>query len=258
MTEAEKDETNEDFARHKYLAELWWQSLLADLCWFHATNPGTYPVEFGIDHRVPEYRAPSRSWASIDVAQDAYCCWWSNERASQFLMLLAHEPRPICSISEAVCHPSTADSTGAVKGGLIKISGLLITVNIHVDPTPKLPWTISNVQDDTNVKYCIPDCEPDDDGLKDGDEVYCMPIQEHLWEDRSESGCLILKKAERSQSNTCRRIGFGVLVKENPDLDETQKRALRWNRSPWAQKIKTDRKHAFRLDGSKESQIIIV
>ncbi|KAH7196326.1 uncharacterized protein B0J16DRAFT_376803 [Fusarium flagelliforme] len=97
-----------------YLAGLWREDLVEGLLWY-VSEPGAF-------RPWSPYIAPTWSWASItggiQYFRDRY----------QFPFI------PHVSISQAYCATSAADPTGRVTGGVIRLSGLMVEVDVAVIP----------------------------------------------------------------------------------------------------------------------------
>lgn len=80
-------------------------------------------------------------------------------------------------------------------------------------------WTLNQFYDnELKVQFCLPDCGlPADDCLEIGDEVHFAPILETVSKEESKRGCLVLK---RVQGQEYRRVGFCILLNENPNSYE--------------------------------------
>lgn len=254
-----------------YLAGLWKASLPHSLCWF---NTGGYrdsstSAILNLGRRPRDFRAPSWSWASIDTQDGAKCgFWWSTVKVINLLRKLrSHETHAVCTIYGANCQPKAEDVFGEVRDGFIEIGTTLISATIHTEIAPSrgtcrddlLTWTLSNVEDGTHVEFCLPDCAPEDDGLKDGDAVHCAPMIEHLSVSGSKRGCIVLK---RLHGQTYRRVGFCVLQKKNPGLDEDEYWEKRWHALPpdathpvWADNVP---KYALEYNSDTEVLITVV
>ncbi|KXH53515.1 hypothetical protein CSIM01_12758 [Colletotrichum simmondsii] len=214
--------------RDAYLAGLWQASLPHCLLWFNTTKAGTYPMKLGIGQRPLITRAPSWSWASLDVVNDAQCrFWWPRVSLSTNPIMYGDgaSPRPVCTIYEALCQPITDDPFGEVMGGFVDLGVILISARVGTKPqgddsfstAGDVAWTLDYVEDGTDVHVCLADCSLDDDGLQIGDEVFCAPIVETLSESESDRGCLVLKRM--LEGSEFRRIGFAILRKQNPSWD---------------------------------------
>ncbi|KLU88812.1 hypothetical protein MAPG_07795 [Magnaporthiopsis poae ATCC 64411] len=92
-----------------YLAGLWKETMVADMCWYIS------------DHRGPStqvpWRAPSWSWASVDkqVEYDQPLYSWNPDDYKEHAV-----------VKEAQCTPAGATSTGQVTGGFAKIECSLV------------------------------------------------------------------------------------------------------------------------------------
>jgi hypothetical protein len=92
-------------SRHKdeYLAGLWRKHLPSQLLWKIPSDHQTGPLVL-----AKTYRAPSWSWASVDGRLS--CSSWQRQCI-------------LIDILEASVEPAGLDRTGAVKSGLIRLSG---------------------------------------------------------------------------------------------------------------------------------------
>ncbi|KAL7619910.1 hypothetical protein AAE478_010457 [Parahypoxylon ruwenzoriense] len=198
-----------------YLAGLWKASLPHCLCWYHTKESGRAPIRIGISCRPRAFRAPSWSWASVDALDNAECrVWWPEIVAVNPIGFKSPKPRMVCTIYEAACQLKTDDAFGEVIGGFVKLGAICIAAKIGTAPQEENgAWTLSYVEDGSDVHHCLADCRLEDDGLELGDEVYCVPIFEDLTEWHSDRGCLVLKQL---QGQEYRRVGFCILRKKNP------------------------------------------
>lgn len=190
-----------------YLAGLWKDSILHDLCWYHMLNHH-WPLTFGVGRRPPSYRAPSWSWASVDT--DLGCRWWWNGAIGLHPISPLAEPKPACTILESACEPKTSDPTGEVRSGFLDVEVALIPVEICADPNQQVAWTVHNIGISLDLEFCLPDCKLEEDGLSLGGRVYCAPIAETVRSTRLEYGCLVLKKLSTGEYW---RVGFCILAK---------------------------------------------
>lgn len=188
-----------------YLAGLWQDTLLHDLCWYHTLNYNV-ATSGGVGRRNTEYRAPSWSWASVDT--DSGCSfWWTGKILIHPISSWA-EPLQICTIFETFCQPKTADLTGEVQHGFLDMKAALIPAQICPDPSDEVVWTIKDIETNLTLRFFKPDCELEDDGLAIGGRVYCAPIAETVCETGIERGCLVLNKLYTS---VYQRVGFCIL-----------------------------------------------
>lgn len=107
-----------------YIAGLWRENLLVDLCW--ERFPGT---RFSA---VPQYRAPSFSWASVDgmVSYRRARIGYQGERIDHAQVLGAN------------CRYGGATPNGEVADGFVSLSGCLITAHLS-SSSPLDPSTYS-------------------------------------------------------------------------------------------------------------------
>lgn len=290
---------DESTAGDTYLAGLWQSFLHHGLCWYQLKDIDSYcefvdvpyPVGIGVGRMPRAFRAPSWSWASLDSCGDAFCCqWWPGaggirlESQGDGEDFGAAGLREACTIYEALCKPKTKDMFGEIElGAYVNIGTKLISAIIVAAPETDvesglgrsgqrpvrgiLPWTLSLVETDREVIFCIPDCRLEDDGLELGDSVCCAPILEDLTESESQLGCLILKVMRAQQY---RRVGFCTLGKRNPyfaqytrqQLDDLQEKEyrLRGTNLAAAEEALAGKNlcHALHCSQEAESRITIV
>ncbi|KAF5261891.1 hypothetical protein FOXYS1_7390 [Fusarium oxysporum] len=150
-----------------YLAGLWQDSLLHDLCWYHVSNYNV-ATSGGVGHRPPYYRAPSWSWAAVDT--DSGCSWWWPGPIWLHPIQPTKEPKQACVILEVSCEPATTDPTGEVRRGFLDIKTSLTSAEICQDPEGEVLWTIHKLDPSLRKGFFKPDCVLEDDGLKFGDQ----------------------------------------------------------------------------------------
>lgn len=204
-----------------YLAGLWQDSIIHDLCWYTNLNLdntrriGTFD-RFG--RRPVDYRAPSWSWASLDTHSG--CDFWRRPDTPGISNPIYPwtEPRKVCTIFESFCQPKTADATGEVQSGFLDVGVVLIPATVCLDHQPGLAWNVTDVATDLKLDVFRPDCALANDGLSVGERVYCAPIAEAVVETRTQCACLVLRK---SHTNLYQRIGFCILAKGDDESQET-------------------------------------
>lgn len=260
-----------------YLAGLWKSSLPYNLCWYHCSGEyyGLETAAIGIGRRPQPFRAPSWSWASLDALHNAQCRTWWPGTVDYNISIMYYDPdeeydmRAVCGVHEVAVQPRTVDPFGELApGGFLKLGVTLIPAKIDTnsqdDPFFTFPdiqyfrssaaWTLNHIREDrTYLAFCFPDCELEEDGLELGDEVHCAPIVERLSQNYSVRGCLVLK---RLQNCDYRRVGFCILVKNNPDYGSFA-RNDRWgpNSRDHAQKTQS---YAVQYTRATETRITIV
>ncbi|KAJ4245717.1 hypothetical protein NW762_013841 [Fusarium torreyae] len=185
-----------------YLAGLWQDSLLHDLCWYHVSNYNV-ATSGGVGHRHPHYRAPSWSWAAVDT--DSGCSWWWTGPIGLHSRQLTKEPKPACVILESICEPATTDDTGEVRSGFLNIKTSLTSAEICRDPEDKVLWTIHKLDPSLTLRFFKPDCGLEDDNLNFGDRVFCAPIVGIKYSSGVNCGGLALKQVD---TNVYQRVGF--------------------------------------------------
>jgi hypothetical protein len=94
----------------RYLAGLWEDSLVEDLCW-HAEAPRILP-------KRATWQAPSWTWASTD----------------SHVVFQQPSGEPTCTVLEAQCDTIGNDAFGQVTGGHLKVRGRIIEAYLEYDP----------------------------------------------------------------------------------------------------------------------------
>ncbi|KAF4334924.1 hypothetical protein FBEOM_11220 [Fusarium beomiforme] len=188
-----------------YLAGLWQESLLHDLCWYHVSNYNV-ATSGGVGHRPAHYRAPSWSWASLDT--DSGCSWWWPGVIGLHSIQLIEEPKQACVILGSSCEPATTDLTGEVRSGYLDIKAVLAAAEICRDPKDRVLWTIHKLERSLTLRFFKPDCELEDVALAFGDRVFCAPIAGIQDDTGVHCGCLVLKQVD---IDTYQRVGFCTL-----------------------------------------------
>ncbi|RGP81276.1 hypothetical protein FLONG3_420 [Fusarium longipes] len=190
-----------------YLAGLWQESLLHDLCWYSAIY---HQVSYYHEIRRPiHYRAPSWSWASLDGPGS--CFWWWIGPDRRHPCKPKGEPEPACIFIDAACELATNDQTGAVKGGYLDMAVALIPGGIS--PYTGDLFDISNrwlhgLETPHELEIVTLDC-PGEEGAAIGDRVFCAPIAQFRSPDELQYGCLVLQQLD---AGTYRRVGFCSLT----------------------------------------------
>ncbi|KAF5591751.1 hypothetical protein FPCIR_6031 [Fusarium pseudocircinatum] len=193
-----------------YLAGLWRDSLIHDLCWYHVSNYND-PRSGGVGHRPQCYRAPSWSWASVDT--NSGCSWWWIGPILLHSLMLGEEPEQACGIVQVSCEPATSDSTGEVRSGYLDIKTSLASAEICRDPGGQVLWTIHNLDPSLRLEFFKPDCGLADDDLSLGDQIFCAPIAGIEIRARVDCACLALKRID---GDVYQRVGF-CTISGKPD-----------------------------------------
>ncbi|KAF5979203.1 hypothetical protein FBULB1_5846 [Fusarium bulbicola] len=195
-----------------YLAGLWRDSLIHDLCWYHVSNYNV-PTSGGVGHRPQHYRAPSWSWAAVDT--DSGCSWWWMGSIGLHSIMPDDEPKQACRIIQVSCEPATSDLTGEVQSGFLDIKTSLAPAEICRDPRGEVSWTIHKLDPSLTLEFFKPDCVLEDDGLSLGDQVFCAPIAGFGNIREVECACLALKQID---GDIYQRVGFCIISGERADL----------------------------------------
>jgi Heterokaryon incompatibility protein (HET) len=190
----------------QYLAGLWENDLARGLEWTVCTT--THCPRVPISRRLSKYRAPTWSWASVEGQVE----WKSIPRPNGVNILRSH------------CEISNLDTTGAVHGGYLHLSGLVISAYYHYG-YPWLydsPYALSSANHPYGEKAVsfIPDIcieLPGEEKIDPGASLYCLalhgkPTQESY---SSSSYFMILRIIHSRWSNefgylpTYSRVGIG-------------------------------------------------
>lgn len=179
--------------RDEYLAGIWKRHLPYHLLWFMERPSLTARAT-----DVPNYRAPSWSWASVDGVITDHPI--SNIEGEKILI----------EVLDAQTYSLTADRTAQCKGGLIRLRGFL------------KPAKWARVEDD-DLHFLIFDDGESSDGSYDGiyqsiafpdyidisqsPNIFCLPIHTfELADEESRTYGLILESVGKSE-DTFRRVG---------------------------------------------------
>lgn len=164
------------FGGWEYVAGLWREHLISDMCW---------SIPNGLGRRPKLYRAPSWSWASIDGEIQFHHC--SNGHGN------------VAKILGVSVQPLTYDSTGEIKEASLQIQAPLMTIFLYSKNVNRATW-VYKVQ--INGIWCT---EVGETGLGQLGEagldagyhgslqgLHCMPLQ---WSNSSHTmaPCLILQ-----------------------------------------------------------------
>ncbi|CAG8958218.1 hypothetical protein HYFRA_00000572 [Hymenoscyphus fraxineus] len=109
----------EEILEDKYLAGLWLSRLHAELLWQTISGTGERSPR-----RNPSYVAPSWSWASLNAGISPFPYWMRGEKYVYFAEIL-----------QANVEPVSDDHTGQLKGGFIRLIGVLQHVRVFETPT---------------------------------------------------------------------------------------------------------------------------
>jgi hypothetical protein len=221
-----------------YLAGIWKSSLPHRLCWYYLQPGGLLPG-ISTSRRPRKFRAPSWSWASIDVSSGGECCFWGFTRMEP--NPLAHEGvlRVVCTLYEASCELKTSDPFGEVLSGFIELEAMLIPARISANyhweyvgassAEVEMAWTLNDVGNGSDVLIFLADCNLEDIDIKLGDKVYCVPILESSSEWEQERGCLVLKHLQQKEYQ---RIGFCILAIMTEDWNHPELSTLGQRANP--------------------------
>ncbi|KAI0880482.1 HET-domain-containing protein [Annulohypoxylon maeteangense] len=195
-----------------YLAGLFGDSLLDDLLW------KTYNCK---KHRLPEWRAPSWSWASIDTHvnyQDGIVYY-----DEEMFLDEPDERIEFASIDGFRCEPAGLDKFGRVKSASLRVTSQVLPVTLLLKP---------GLDHQGRQNYCVyaenkevtpriwPDYDLSQAGLYNvlpGTEVYCLRMIRLVEENIDMS--LILRVVPTQVGRIFERIGFLQLEPRTPQID---------------------------------------
>ena len=213
-----------------YLAGLWKTSLLRDLLWY------VEGIE-GLGWRPAQYRAPSWSWASIDLPRNSKMAFFRTEGD-----MVA---RPVCTPLNVVCPLQTSDPFGRVGVCQLEIRVRLFRIMVTGNSKSRRLWGMSQIHGFMRAATCRLDSKMENDSLKEGDEVYCAPILEAS---ETRICCLMLKQLQDRQYT---RIGFCELGMQIHDWDHRTPEAC----FRIAEKLQKD---GFELNADSLSSIVVL
>ena len=139
----------------EYCAGLWRKSLVTDLFWFGPSPSGEKCS------RPSPYRAPSWSWANMD-GQVSFSFFPDGQL--QYI-------EPLVNILTCEVETATGDPFGFVTDGFLKLSGLLATIQIQLQPDGEWQVFFDGIWWDDKVRlYIRLDCTPSTYHL------HCLPL----------------------------------------------------------------------------------
>ncbi|KAA8572051.1 hypothetical protein EYC84_001977 [Monilinia fructicola] len=208
----------------QYLAGLWRDSLVKDLCWY---------VQVSENHCAPArakpYRAPTWSWASVDLKDDQYSAspiLYQPDMSSKFeqstRLIVRHMETTLAGkddVRHGETHHATRDYHGAVSGGLLRIRCILIEANVVLHPRRDREHvrrhTVQFSERDPLDQHCPPEFLPN----LYLDISFMEPTQKSLADDPVSSDAMALDMTFDTTS----------LTKEGSmDQDGSTWRAVRW------------------------------
>ncbi len=140
------DEKRRD-SNQEYLAGLWRDTLIPDMCWYRGGDLGECPSSDAARQK------PTWSWASVDGAVH-----YSDLRSP------GREQYP--EVLDAQCFLAGPSLTGQVHGGFVKLSCSLIPLHPHIDK----PWVVE-IDSEIFIAYWDWEFKVEDLG-----EVYLIPM----------------------------------------------------------------------------------
>ncbi|KAK8115784.1 HET-domain-containing protein [Apiospora sp. TS-2023a] len=115
-----------ELTKHQYLAGMWREGLIGHLVWAVNSNE----LEYLGNHKRPDWRAPTWSWASVGGAVDA----------NVFELNEEHESDIFISVLDAWTKAPGPDIFGAVSGGELTLAcSALVPCSIVVPDDVRLP-----------------------------------------------------------------------------------------------------------------------
>jgi hypothetical protein len=212
----------------QYLAGLWESCLIADLAWYPVTTVGQENSPDSLPHttssRTARYRAPTWSWASVTSR-------------IKFWDFAYDEKETTAVLEEASCETNAIDSTGAVSGGFMVVTGPIREAILRYDlqgaghPNSGHYWLETESNSDVAVdppsepgtrvwwRNFIPDIPLHDSSLEayiaNGGPVFCLQLGirgSHGRMKRGSESVLVLTKLPTSDGY--KRIGYWILDRE--------------------------------------------
>jgi hypothetical protein len=216
----------QDKVPDQYLAGLWRQSLWRNLLWY-ITRTGGFPQE----RRTATYRAPTWSWASMDLqdqrkritgGQPLYLAG----PISEFRYIHGvFDQEPHFTVIHSQCSLVGANAYGAVTGGLLKIRGLVAEVPMVWDTsslalnfkkTPIKSFRDREGRERDKEKYIHFDTDIRDFLDEPGTEFKLEVLILGVSEGKPWKGIVIWRSDERDQYI---RIGcLNIYISQDPDI----------------------------------------
>ncbi|PQE28622.1 heterokaryon incompatibility protein [Rutstroemia sp. NJR-2017a BBW] len=165
-------------ANGDYFAGLWGEDIIPNLLWFVEIPDSGFT---GPPRRPQAYRAPSWSWASIEVGRVVMGSRSNADYGDE------RNPMPEVQILDIRVEALTSDPTGQVKSGSLQLFGPLMTVTVTTEPGYGNRWVIINNKRELNLEI-----RPDVASDWYGDiELHIIPVQAHWYNKRY--NCLLLQ-----------------------------------------------------------------
>jgi hypothetical protein len=174
----------------QYIAGLWRDSIVNDLCWQVGTIAGHESVQA---QRPTKWRAPSFSWANVVLSRGSYIQYPPN------LLVSYH---PCVKLIDTYCVPVGTDDTGQLSDAYIDLEGILVAATIR-NLAGNCRWVLESDIRSFQPQGFFPDYGYEIDGphrIVDGDEVLCLPVlQEFMDAPYWRRYWLVLRETKRRQ-----------------------------------------------------------
>ena len=199
-----------------YLAGLWQEQLIEDICWY-VDGPRNRR------HQPSSHCAPSWSWASVELPVEfpramMYHTMGTDGALTQSVLLGTLDPK--LRVLGAECTSNSADPTGSVSGGFLKLGGCIVPATYrHL----MKKWGPHFVERGNLLEPFYADCSvPLPDAattLLDGDKILVLNLGQLHWppDPPSKFRALVLKES-KSHLGDFERIGL-ILSSENDSED---------------------------------------
>lgn len=195
-----------------YLAGLFKDSLLDDLLWisFNCKQP-----------RLPQWRAPSWSWASIEthINYEDGLVYYDDDTYTE----TRDERVEFASVEHCTCTPASVDDFGRVKSASLRITSQILPVILLLRPDldrQQRPNYCVFINDSDVAPRIWPDYDLSQDGpyqVLPGATVYCLRMIRHV-EDKVDKS-LVLRALESETGKLFERIGVLHLDPRTTQID---------------------------------------
>ncbi|EPE26446.1 hypothetical protein GLAREA_02359 [Glarea lozoyensis ATCC 20868] len=190
----------------EYIAGIWRSRIFTELLWHAETE------SFPETERPLRYRAPSWSWASIDAHITCHHALSPSDLRGQ----------TCCTVLEAQVETLGHDTTGQVKGGFLRVSGVLRPCHFWTQPKDLRPQVLLDTTDHI-AEIVLTDFFPiileamfdHPSEIDDSIQLYCLPVLHSV---RSNFRGMVVRAG--STPETFERVGmFYTSISEDDGLE---------------------------------------
>ena len=219
-------------SNHGYAAGLWGIGLPSALLWRSVPSPPSSPLEAFMPRRPVRYRAPTRSWASIDGHITYESQKVHLQGCDQTLRLAEHgfgnfQVREICVSS------CGEDPRGAISGGWMRLTGCLKAAGLNVSSPRENgkiceEWKMLLDSEGETIGVLYADTLTE---LQHGQTIYCLSVcNERYWSMVSTPSLLYHRPPEPEGDEGPRATVMGLALVQHRQCPNEYRRVglVRW------------------------------